>query len=212
MAPAGNYKHSQENMNDTFYLTNIVPQDFDNNSGYWNRLEYFCRGLALIYDEVSIISGPLFQVQQSADGKKFVHYEVIGENNVAVPTHLYKVVLAENDSQAPLIGTFVVPNRPLRNEELSQFKVSLEQLESMTGIIFHSELDRSKTRDLCEVQGCKLKSHDDFNRWFYTNQISKAEKLHDVERLWKDLAKKGIEPDEQLTHTYVKRKQELGII
>ena len=33
MAPAGNYKHCQKSMDDTFYLTNIVPQDFDNNSG-----------------------------------------------------------------------------------------------------------------------------------------------------------------------------------
>ena len=33
MAPAGNYKHSQESMDDTFYLTNIVPQDIDNNGG-----------------------------------------------------------------------------------------------------------------------------------------------------------------------------------
>ena len=33
MAPAGNYKSCQKSMNDTFYLTNILPQDFDNNSG-----------------------------------------------------------------------------------------------------------------------------------------------------------------------------------
>ena len=33
MAPAGNCKHSQDAMDDTFYLTNVVPQDFDNNSG-----------------------------------------------------------------------------------------------------------------------------------------------------------------------------------
>ena len=47
--------------------------------------------------------------------------------------------------QSPVVtGAFVVPNKPLRDEELSQFKVSLEQLEAMTGIIFHSKLDRSK--------------------------------------------------------------------
>ena len=33
MAPAGNYKHSQQAMDDTFFLTNIVPQDIKNNSG-----------------------------------------------------------------------------------------------------------------------------------------------------------------------------------
>lgn len=34
MTPAGDCKHCQGAMDDTFYLTNIVPQDFDNNSGY----------------------------------------------------------------------------------------------------------------------------------------------------------------------------------
>lgn len=33
MAPAGNYKSCQKSMDDTFYLTNILPQDIDNNSG-----------------------------------------------------------------------------------------------------------------------------------------------------------------------------------
>ncbi len=33
MAPAGNYKHCQNSMDDTFLLTNIVPQNLDNNSG-----------------------------------------------------------------------------------------------------------------------------------------------------------------------------------
>lgn len=35
MAPAGDCKHSQEAMDDTFYLTNIVPQDLANNNGYY---------------------------------------------------------------------------------------------------------------------------------------------------------------------------------
>ena len=34
MAAAGNYKHCQKSMDDTFYLTNIVPQNMDNNERY----------------------------------------------------------------------------------------------------------------------------------------------------------------------------------
>ena len=39
MTPAGDCKHCQGAMDDTFYLTNIVPQDFDNNSGYVSVLD-----------------------------------------------------------------------------------------------------------------------------------------------------------------------------
>jgi len=65
-------------MNATFLLSNIVPQDENNNSGYWNRLEMFCRHLSAKYDHVYVISGPLFLPANKAT-KKFVTYEVIFE-------------------------------------------------------------------------------------------------------------------------------------
>ena len=34
MTPAADCKHCQTAMDDSHYLTNIVPQDSDNNSGY----------------------------------------------------------------------------------------------------------------------------------------------------------------------------------
>lgn len=78
MAPAGDYKHSQEAMDDTFYLTNIIPQDGTCNTGYWNRLEKYCRDLTKRFDEVSVITGPLFLpgINQTPD-KSFVQYQVI---------------------------------------------------------------------------------------------------------------------------------------
>jgi len=60
MAPAGNNKHCQDSMNQTFYYTNVVPQDLDNNGNYWNRLEIWCRNLVKQYQDVWITSGPLW--------------------------------------------------------------------------------------------------------------------------------------------------------
>ncbi|XP_072879456.1 nuclease EXOG, mitochondrial isoform X2 [Chlorocebus sabaeus] len=92
MAPAGNNKFSSKAMAETFYLSNSVPQDFDNNSGYWNRIEMYCRELTERFEDVWVISGPLTLPQTRSDGKKVVSYQVIGEDNVAVPSHLYKTV------------------------------------------------------------------------------------------------------------------------
>ena len=70
---------------------------------------------------------------------------MIGKNNIAVPTHLYKIIMADDGpGAAPVMGVFVVPNRPLRDVSLTQFQVSLEELEAHTGTTFHSNLDRSK--------------------------------------------------------------------
>jgi nuclease EXOG len=70
MAPAGDNKHCQHSMNDTFYLTNIVPQDMDNNGGYWNRLEIWVRGLTEQYQDVWVVSGPLWLPQENVDTMK----------------------------------------------------------------------------------------------------------------------------------------------
>ena len=39
------YQHCQKSMDDTFLLSNVVPQDVDNNGDFWNRLEIYCRDL-----------------------------------------------------------------------------------------------------------------------------------------------------------------------
>ena len=76
--------------------------------------------------------------------------QVIGAGKVAVPTHLYKVILAETDDSSdpasqlpPRLGVFVVPNKPLGDEELTSFQTTLTELETLCGISFHSKLDRS---------------------------------------------------------------------
>ncbi|XP_059520410.1 nuclease EXOG, mitochondrial isoform X6 [Myotis daubentonii] len=75
MAPAGNNKFSSKAMAETFYLSNIVPQNFDNNAGYWNRIEMYCRELTERFDDVWIVSGPLTLPQTGSDGKKIVSYQ-----------------------------------------------------------------------------------------------------------------------------------------
>ena len=47
------------------------------------------------------------------DGKLYVKYEVIGKNNVAVPTHFFKVLLIENNSGQYELLSFVLPNQTL---------------------------------------------------------------------------------------------------
>ncbi len=62
---------------------------------------------------------------------------------MAVPTHLFKVILAEGGKE-PALGVFIVPNRPIGDVDLTRFQVSLEELELHVGCTFHSKLDRDK--------------------------------------------------------------------
>lgn len=71
----GNNKYNQDAMDATFLLSNIVPQDLDNNANFWFRLEAYCRSLTKRYSNVYIVSGPLY-LPKEQDGKKIVTYEV----------------------------------------------------------------------------------------------------------------------------------------
>ncbi len=71
---------------------------------------------------------------------------MIGDNNVAVPTHLFKIVLAENRNAEPSIAVFIVPNKDIKETPLVSFLVSLEQLEDYIGWTFFPRLDRAKVR------------------------------------------------------------------
>ena len=66
-------------MDETFYLTNMCPQVGDGfNRDYWSHFEDFVRRLTNKYDDVRVMTGPLYLPKLGADGKYRVTYEVIG--------------------------------------------------------------------------------------------------------------------------------------
>ncbi|XP_049622387.1 nuclease EXOG, mitochondrial [Suncus etruscus] len=214
MAPAGNNKFSSKAMAETFYLSNIVPQDFENNAGYWNRIEMYCRELTERFEDVWIVSGPLTLPKTGNDGKKTVSYQVIGQDNVAVPSHLYKVILARRSplSAEPLaLGAFVVPNEAIGFQpQLSEFQVSLEDLEKLSGLVFFPRLDRTQdVKNLCSVDTCKLLDFQEFTLYLSTRKIGGARTVRKLETIRENLKNAGIEPDEYFLKRYEKKLEEL---
>ncbi|XP_025022401.1 nuclease EXOG, mitochondrial isoform X2 [Python bivittatus] len=216
MAPAGNNKYSPEAMAETFYLSNIVPQNYENNAGFWNRVEMYCRDLTERFEDVWVVSGPLMLPQLDEDGKKKVVYQVIGTDDVAVPSHLYKVILARRSDvlKDPLVlGAFVIPNNPVGfDHQLQEFQVGIEDLEKMSGLIFFPELDKAEdVRNICEVDTCKLMSLEEFTLYVTTRKLQSARTLERLGKIMSELHEKGIEPDEYLLKVYNKKKEELAV-
>jgi endonuclease G len=132
--PAADAKWSQQAMDDTFALSNMCPQVGEGfNRDYWAHFEDFCRRLTGRYPSVRIVTGPLYLPKKEADGKWRVSYEVIGNPpNVAVPTHFYKVIFAEDGKVGGQVslGAFVLPNARIANDKpLQDFEVPLEAVE-----------------------------------------------------------------------------------
>ncbi|KAG7336299.1 hypothetical protein KOW79_000992 [Hemibagrus wyckioides] len=213
MAPAGNNKFSEQSMAETFYLTNIVPQNYENNAGFWNRLEMYCRELTERFRDVWVISGPLTLPQTGEDKKKIVSYQVIGKDDVAVPTHLYKVILVKKDlsSDALALGAFVVPNAPIGfDHQLKEYQVSLTQLERMSGLTFFPELHKSQSvKNLCMLDSCELMDFKRFTLYITSRKVRGVRSLAKLEKMMTELKEAGITPDEYLTKMYFEKKQEL---
>nr|MCR5550122.1 DNA/RNA non-specific endonuclease [Bacteroidales bacterium] len=85
MAPAGDMKWDTTAMRESFYLSNVCPQDHNLNDGDWKVLEEQARSWAYKYGSVYIACGPIMSNNP----------EVIGRNNVAVPDAFYKVLLCK---------------------------------------------------------------------------------------------------------------------
>lgn len=164
-APAANAKYSQKAMDDTFYLTNMCPQVGDGfNRDYWAHLEYFCRQLVGKYNSVRIMTGPLYLPKKDpVDGKFRVTYEMIGNPpNIAVPTHFFKLVIAENPKNSPNfdelhVAAFVLPNAPISNStKLTEFEVPVNALERSSGLQLLQNVPKNKKKELCKEVRCEI--------------------------------------------------------
>ena len=156
--PAADAKWSQDAMDGTFLLSNMCPQVGEGfNRDYWAHFEDFSRKLTTRYPSVRIVTGPLYLPHRDPDGKWRVNYEVIGTPpNVAVPTHFYKVIYAEEAGKVAL-GAFVLPNARIPNEKsLSDFEVPLEVVERASGLEFASKLDLGRRKRLCQEVKCEI--------------------------------------------------------
>ncbi|CAK0783055.1 hypothetical protein CVIRNUC_006250 [Coccomyxa viridis] len=145
MAPAANHKESADTMLETFGLSNICPQVGRGfNRDYWARFERFVSLLTRTSDDVYIVTGPLYLPSKTPLGYMMQHPMIgLPPRMVAVPTHFFKVVLAERASggaegdQQVALGAFVLPNAPVQPDTpLTAFSVPVESLEEAAGLEF----------------------------------------------------------------------------
>ncbi len=90
MAPAADMPTAQT-MAQSFSLANMVPQSIKQNSGPWAQIEKDTRRYAArAKGDVYVITGPVFDAQPAT----------VGDNRVAVPTYLYKLVYDASSNRA----------------------------------------------------------------------------------------------------------------
>jgi len=151
-APAGNQTIDATLKLETFYLSNMAPQSGALNQRIWRHLESLVRRLVNKHGHAYAITGGLFYDPDEDDPQKadgWVDYRTIGKNDVAVPTHFYKIVVwKEHDGgQDKWFATaFVLKNRKYKKSYYDQLKANrceVEWIEEQTGLDFMPEIPAS---------------------------------------------------------------------
>ncbi len=167
LAPAADFAYSAEAMDDSFYLSNMSPQNGSFNRGIWAKLEAAVRDWAGETLITYVVTGPVLE-------KPANEYGFIGANEVSVPEYYYKALLFVYDSasketagsaKAPAALTaagassdallsattsdgqqvwlyaagYLLPNEK-SSADLASYTVSIDDIEARTGLDFFNLL------------------------------------------------------------------------
>ena len=137
IAAAGNHKHAQSAMDETFLMSNMSPQvGAGFNRDAWRILEEKIRAIALRNIGVHVITGPLWLPENGT-----VKYSIIG-SGVAVPTHFFKVILIEKtNGDYDASCAWIMPNQPIAKDvKLDSFRTTISKVEHVSGLTFFPKL------------------------------------------------------------------------
>lgn len=127
LCPAADMKLSAVSMNESFYMSNMSPQAPSFNRGIWSKLEDKVRDWALQKNGVYVVTGPLLNKSCG-----FV------ARSITVPCAYYKIIFKQTSKGVEAIA-FMLPNAG-STMPLSQFVVTIDYLEALTGIDFFASL------------------------------------------------------------------------
>jgi endonuclease G len=146
LAPAADMKWNEQAMDESFYFSNISPQNGNLNRGVWKSIEELTRDNAQRYGEILVVTGPVFT------NKKGLGY--IGDNRVIIPNGFYKVLLAYDNGYTG-IGFYC--ENVAGKKKLSTYARSIDEIEDITGIDFFHLLPD-------EIEGIAEAGYD-WNDW-----------------------------------------------
>ena len=138
LAAAANHRADPAAFRETYLLSNVAPQLGDTfRATVWVGLEQRVRDWARASQDLYVITGTLF-LPTEEDG--VVHYPLLGERRIAVPTHFYKVLLRENGRERDMLA-FLVPHAPAAGEpDYADYVVSVDEIERLSGLDFFPKL------------------------------------------------------------------------
>jgi endonuclease G len=145
--PSADRTNSVATNSATFLMTNMMPQAPDNNQGPWEALESYSRTLVTGGNELYIIAGGTGTGGTGSNGGTT---NTVAGGHVTVPNVTWKVIMvlpaASGDdvsrvNNSTRVIAIIMPNtQGIRNNTWQQYRVSVDQVEALTGFDFFSNV------------------------------------------------------------------------
>lgn len=132
--------HGPSAQHDTFLMSNMAPQRPDLNRRLWQRLEeVVIDRFVPQYGTLQVITGPIF-------ASEFTQGMLNRVGLVEVPVAFYKILVVPGEHPRAL--AFVMPQSVRGDEPLDRFVVSIDRIETLTGLDFFPDLPKAVEREL----------------------------------------------------------------
>ena len=123
-------RYGREAQLETFFMSNICPQQPNLNRQIWRNLEsIIANKYAQEFEEVWMITGPIFDQ----------NIEKL-DSEVEIPDSFYKIIIDEKDNR-PRVLAFIIPQGVSSSESLDKFLTNVNEIERLTRLDFMSELE-----------------------------------------------------------------------
>jgi endonuclease G len=157
MCPHSDRSADNEMSQATFVMSNIIPQSPHVNEKAWAQLEMYCRDLVEHHRKtLYIICGPHGKGGEGKNGKK----DTIGnERKVTVPAECWKVIIVldagrgddiKKVNESTRLIAVIMPNDMSVGEGWADFRVSVKDVEKLTGYKFFDKVPDSVIEPLKE--------------------------------------------------------------
>ena len=148
LAPSADMCFSYKTMEESFYLSNMSPQNPSFNRGIWSKLEGQVRQWAVDDKAVYVVTGTILSKG----------LPTIGTGRITVPAFFYKVIMDYTEPEIKGIG-FILPNIGSQ-EPLQHFAVTIDSVEKVTGTDFFYQLPDNQEK--------VIESTLDISKWSWT--------------------------------------------
>lgn len=134
LCPSADRLNSYNANYQTFYLSNMMPQNSEFNTGIWSNMESWVR------NQINTKSRDTLFVVKGGTIDNADQYTVLrNHQGLIVPKYCFMAVLMKNASGYKAMG-FWIENKSNNKDGLAQYVVNIDELERLTGIDFFCNL------------------------------------------------------------------------